>query len=307
MAFFLHSDLRIFGMNRFTTLPHIAVNQVIVFVGCALIFLASCANPAASVKDEAAEFLRRFPDHVVETRTQGRELRYVWIGDANKRPVLFVHGSPGSWEGWAHFLLDEKLRERFQLIAVDRLGYGGSGEGASEGSLEKQAAAAMEALKVNHSGASVILVGHSYGGPVVARMAMSFPGQVGGVVFVASSVDPSLEKTKWYQYPASWWPIRSLIPSSLRVCNEEIFVLKTELERMLADWPFFRAKVVLIQGADDPLVAPENLDFLTGHIRKALIVKSSRVAGLNHFVPWKRPDLILDGIWEIEKSLGGAL
>lgn len=285
----------------------IAVTCAVALGGCASVLLVGCANPAASVKDDAAAFLRQYPDHVVETRAQGRALGYVWIGDAGKRPVLFVHGSPGSWEGWAHFLMDEKLREHFQLIAVDRLGYGGSGKGTSKGSLEKQAEAAMEALKVNHSGASVILVGHSYGGPVVARMAMSFPAQVGGVVFVASSVDPSLERTKWYQYPASWWPIRSLIPSSLRVCNEEIFALKAELEKMLTDWSSFRAKAVFIQGADDPLVAPENLDFLAAHIKKELIVTSVRVAGLNHFVPWKRPDLIFDGIWEIEKSLGGSL
>lgn len=306
MAFLIYRNLRILRVNWLSDFRFIVIKYVNPLF-CVFVLLVGCANPAASVKDEAREFLRQFPDHVVETRAQGRAVRYVWIGDANKRPVLFVHGSPGSWEGWAHFLLDNKLREHFQLIAVDRLGYGGSGEGASEGSLDKQASAAIEALKINHSGASAILVGHSYGGPVVARMAMKFPEQVGGVVFVASSVDPSLEKNKWYQYVASWWPIRLLIPSSLRVCNEEIFALKAELERMLSAWPSFRAKVVLVQGADDPLVPPENLNFLMAHIRKELIVKNSRVAGLNHFIPWKRPDLIFDGVWELEKSLGGAL
>lgn len=282
---------------------NLAVVCAVALGSCAAVHSVGCANPAASVKDEAAEFLRRYPDHVVETRTQDRALRYAWIGDSNKRAVLFVHGSPGSWEGWAHFLLDTKLQEHFQLIAVDRPGFGGSEEGVSERSVQKQAEIVLNALQVNRSGLSAILVGHSYGGPVVAQAAMNHPERVGGVVLVASSVSPDFEKTKWFQYPASWWPIRILIPASLRACNEEIFALKDELSRMLSGWPALRAKVVLIQGVDDPLVAPENLDFLNEHVRKDLIVKSVRVAGLNHFVPWKRPDLIFDGIWDLESVL----
>jgi len=288
----------------------------------AAICICGCVNPAASVKNDVAEFVQQFPDHIVSVKVPERasgsqtsaersphlkahdkSLRYAWIGERDKRPVLLVHGSPGSWDGWAHFLLDKKLQEHFQVIAVDRPGFGGSDEGVSERSVQKQADLVAEALKINTSGLPAILVGHSYGGPVVAQLAMSYPNRIGGVVFVASSVDPAMEKTKWYQYPASWWPIRVLIPSSLRVCNEEIFALKDELTRMLATWSQFQAKAILIQGEDDPLVDPENLNFLNQHIDKGLIVKSVHVAGLNHFVPWKRPDLIFDGIWEIEKSL----
>ena len=193
--------------------------------------------------------------------------------------------------------------KHFQLIAVDRPGYGGSGEGMSEGSLKEQAAVVMEALQVNQSGLPAILVGHSYGGPVIAQMAISYPDRVAGLVFVASSVSPDLESTKWFQYPATWWPLRVLIPTSLRVCNEEILPLKQELLRILPEWSLIRAKVVLIQGEEDELVPKENLDFLVSHLRSEQIVKIDRVAGLNHFVPWKRPDLILDGIWSLEKTL----
>jgi pimeloyl-ACP methyl ester carboxylesterase len=160
-----------------------------------------------------------------------------------------------------------------------------------------------EALRTNESGLPAILVGHSYGGPVVAKMAMQTSAKIAGVIFVAASVDPTLEKTKWYQYPASWWPIRLLVPSELRVCNEEIFALKAELEEMLPAWKSLRAKVAIIQGAEDDLVDPANQNFLLRMLPPELVVSSRSVPGLNHFVPWKSPDLILQAISELEESL----
>jgi pimeloyl-ACP methyl ester carboxylesterase len=268
----------------------------LLFLAMTSLALGGCANPAAAVKSEALEFKEKFPDHVLKLESRNRELQYAWSGDPLKRPLLFVHGSPGSWEGWAHFLLDPSLKENFQVIAVDRPGFGGSNPGESERSLQKQADLIIEVLKINKSGLPAILVGHSYGGPVVAKMAMSYPKQVAGVIFVASSVAPDLEKTKWYQYPADWWPIRDLIPSPLKVCNQEIFALKDELKAMMPLWKTFSAKVVTIQGEDDDLVPVGNQDFLLTMLDPKLIVKVDRIEGLNHFIPWKRPDLILNGI-----------
>jgi pimeloyl-ACP methyl ester carboxylesterase len=269
----------------------------------AIMMLGACANPSSIVQDDALTFKNEYPGHIQNVGNSGRKIQYAWSGDPKKRPLLFVHGSPGSWEGWAHFLNDQKLRDHFQVISVDRPGYGGSEPGETEPSLEAQAEQIAEVLKTNESGLPAILVGHSFGGPVIAQMAMSYPDKVAGLVFVASSVSPDLESTKWFQYPASWWPIRILIPTDLRVCNEEILPLKGELTRMLPKWSSITAKAVLIQGEDDPLVPPANLDFLIKHLRPELIVKTDRIPGLNHFIPWKRPDLIFDGIWDLEKAI----
>ena len=269
----------------------------------ALAALSGCANPAAAVKDDAIEFQKLFPDHIQTIATGDRHMRFAWNGDPHKRALLFVHGSPGSWEGWAHFLLDPTLRKNYQLFAVDRPGYGGSDPGETERSLLTQADSIMEVLKANQAGLPAILVGHSYGGPVIAKMAMSYPAQVAGVIFVAASVDPELEKTDWYQYPADWWPIRALLPTALKVCNQEIFALKGELVAILPSWKTFSAKVVTIQGEDDNLVPPGNQDFLLKVINPKLIVKNVRVPGLNHFIPWKRPDLIIDGIAAMAEAI----
>jgi pimeloyl-ACP methyl ester carboxylesterase len=138
---------------------------------------------------------------------------------------------------------------------------------------------------------------------VVAKIAMDHPSEIGGVVFVASSVSPDLEKTKWFQYPASWWPIRVLIPTDLKVCNEEIFPLKSELTKMLPSWSAITAKTVVIQGELDDLVPPANADFLVAHLNPDNLVQVVRVADLNHFIPWKRPDLIRDAIVAVDATV----
>ena len=265
-------------------------------IASAIAMLSACANPAASIKPEIESFKKQFPNHIETFSVQDKPVQFAWSGDPTKRPVIFVHGSPGSWEGWVHFLLDPELQKNFHLIAVDRPGYGGSNQGVTEPSLSNQAAMILSVLDLNQSKLPAILVGHSFGGPVIAKAAMESPQKIAGLIFVASSVDPELETTKWIQIPASWWPIRELIPSALKVCNEEILPLKQELILLLPQWKKIRARSILIQGEDDELVPPGNLNFLVKNLNSKTVVKVIRVPGLNHFVPWKRPDLILDNL-----------
>ncbi len=268
-----------------------------------LLVLTSCVSPLGNLQAEVNEFKKEFPNQIQNYEGKNRTMNYAWSGDPAKRALLFVHGSPGSWDGWVHFLRDPELLKNFHLIAIDRPGYGESGHGKTELSLAAQAEDVLEVLKVNKSQRPAILIGHSYGGPVIARAAMDHPDKVAGLVFVASSVDPDLESTKWFQYPASWWPFRVLIPEALRVCNEEIMPLKAELQKMSPFWKNISAKVVLIQGQKDDLVPPENLDYLIRNLNQKNVVKIFKIQEMNHFVPWQHPELIFQGIHEINAAL----
>jgi pimeloyl-ACP methyl ester carboxylesterase len=275
--------------------------------------IIGCQSPSHSIETDIRDFKAANPHQPLTYNADGRTMQYAWSGDATKRPIVFVHGSPGSWEGWAHFLQDQNLAKQYQLISVDRPGYGGSGKGQTEVSLKKQSQDIIEVLKINKSGQPAFLIGHSYGGAVIAQMAMDYPQQIAGLIFVASSVSPDLEKTKWFQYPASWWPFRSLLPSNLRVCNEEILPLKEELEKIRPRWKDLQANIVIIQGEDDSLVPPGNQDFILQNAPAANIVQSQRLPGINHFIPWEHPAFILEAIDQLSKkpaahfSSGGAL
>jgi pimeloyl-ACP methyl ester carboxylesterase len=268
-----------------------------------VILLSSCANPTVAVNSEIKRFKLEHKDQILKFNGKNGVIGYAWSGDPTKRPIVFVHGSPGSWEGWSHFLLDPELQKNYHLISIDRPGFGESRPGIPVTSIAAQASDVIEILKLNKSQKAAILVGHSFGGPVIAKAAMDSPDLIAGLVFVASSVDPDLETIKWFQYPATWWPIRLLIPSELRVCNEEILPLKSELIAMLPFWKNIKARSALIQGELDQLVPPGNQDFLIKQLDQKTIVKVMRIPELNHFVPWKRPNLIVEGIQIVNSSL----
>lgn len=209
--------------------------------------------------------------------------------------ILFVHGSPGDWRAFEHFMADPLLQQRAQLVSVDRPGFGGSGFGVPEPSLERQAALIKPLLDYFGDGQPSILVGHSLGGSVIARMAIDFGPKIGALVLVASALDPDQEELRWYNRLASLAPVRLLLPKSLDISNLEILPLRGELTRMLPLWDRVKADVIVIQGSKDRLVSPENADFAERVLRNAHVTVE-RIADIGHFIPWERPGLIRDAL-----------
>lgn len=228
-------------------------------------------------------------------RDAGRSLHYARIGVDTLPMVLFIHGSPGSWDAFISFFADSTLYQRAQLVAVDRPGFGKSNLGEVECSLRAQAAAIAPLLKRSQSAHKPILVGHSLGGPVAARLAMDYPRWIGGLILVAPSIDPDLEKKEWYRPLGNAFPIRYWLPPELRVSNQEILPLKGELQQMLPLWQTIRVPVTIIQGEEDNLVPAGNADFARRMLTHAP-VRIVMVPKTNHFIPWRRPDLIHDAI-----------
>jgi pimeloyl-ACP methyl ester carboxylesterase len=224
------------------------------------------------------------------------------VGPADATPVLLVHGSPGSWRDSLNLLRDTTLTARAHLIAVDRPGFGRSGRGVLETSLARQAqllAGVLTALAP--AGAPprpAIVLGHSLGGPVAARLAMDRPDLVRGLVLVAASIDPALEKTRWYQKLARWPLVRSIVPDELAIANDEIKPLHGELEQMLPLWSSVHMPVVVLQGDDDGLVPKENADF-AARVLTGAKVHMVRIPKQGHMIPWERPELMRDAILEL--------
>lgn len=232
--------------------------------------------------------------------SNGRPVHYALLSShrsgADSLPVVvFVHGSPGSWDAFIAFFNDSSLYNRARLISVDRLGFGKSGLGIPETSLQKQAAAVAAVIADVTPSGRAVLVGHSLGGPVVARLAMDFPNRVNSLILVAPSIDPALEKQEWYRPALASFPIRYLLPKELDVSNREIKPLKGELMRMMPLWASINVPVTVIQGDKDDLVPPGNADFAKRMLTHAP-VRIQMLPGMNHFIPWRRADTIHDAI-----------
>ncbi len=227
-----------------------------------------------------------------------RTITFARSGTPTGPLILFVHGSPGDWRAFEHFLSDPGLRRRAQMVSVDRPGFGGSGFGEPEPSLERQAALLQPLLDYFGGGRPAILVGHSLGGSVIARMAMDFGAKIGALVLVAPALDPDREELRWYNRLASLAPVRLLLPKSLDISNLEILPLRAELTKMLPLWDKVTADVIVIQGAKDRLVSPENADFAQKVLRNAHVTVE-RISDIGHFIPWERPNLIRNALIQL--------
>lgn len=261
--------------------------------GCALAMPREIRQIEKDNHAAAAALQAELPGAFHDLAGNGRSIHYVAVGaDKTKPLILFIHGSPGDWTAWARYLNDATLRQRARMMAVDRPGFGGSGGGLVERSLGRQSAEIAPLLEQAAPGQKVIVVGHSYGGPVAVRLGMDYPGKVTDLIILAGAVDPGQEHTMWYQYPADWWPITRVLPGALVVANREIRALKGELTDMLPRWSGLTQRVSILQGDQDDLVPPANADFAEQHLTHAAALQVIRIPGMNHFIPWTKYDLV---------------
>jgi pimeloyl-ACP methyl ester carboxylesterase len=229
-----------------------------------------------------------------ELSVGGRTIFYAESGDPAQPPVAFIHGTPGSWMAFGGYLGDDNLRRAARLIAVDRPGFGRSGYKQVLPSLQEQAALLAQVLRDAFKGRGAILVGHSLGAPIAVRLTMDNPDLVDGLVLVSPSIDPALEKPRWYNQVANWPLISWAIPTKLALANEELMPLEAELSKMLPLWQRVQVPVIVIQGQKDRLVSPASADFAErelGHRAKII-----RVPDAGHFILWQQPSIISDAV-----------
>ena len=224
------------------------------------------------------------------------EIEYVEVAPPageTRQLLVFVHGTPGSLRAFRSYLTDPILRKCFHMISVTRVGWT-TGAESKEPSLEAQARALRPILEMDRSGRGAILVGHSYGGPVIARAAMDYTELVGGLVFVATTADPELSGPRWYNYMSFWWP-EFILGERLMGANDEIMAVRPQLKRMLPRWENLTMPALIVQGDEDTLVHPENADFLRERLANSRMLPRP---GGDHFILWGDMPVIRDAIVE---------
>lgn len=213
-----------------------------------------------------------------------------------KQLIIFVHGTPGSYTAFRSYLNDPVMQEKFHMISVTRAGWRND-EDAKVPSLDEQAEALRPFLDLDRSGKGALLMGHSYGGPVIARTAMNYSDLISGLIFVATTGDPQLSGPRWYNRFAVALP-RFILGASLKGANAEIMPLRPQLEAMLPRWQDLTMPVLIVQGDKDRLVHPDNALFM----QRMLINSDVRYLhreGLGHFVLWEEAALIRDNLIDI--------
>ncbi len=257
-------------------------------------------------RDNDKDLLRYFSKKNIEAKIHyyqsgGREIRYISIDNPNaSATVLFIHGAPSSISYFKNYLADSSLLKNAQLFAVDRPGYGYSGFGKPEASIQKQAEIIRPILdSLHHINHPVILVGVSYGTSVACRLAMDHPGLVDGLVLVAPALAPGEEKIPAIAYTIENPLIKWMIPRMLISANAEKLSHRDELTKMLGGWNKIGVPVKYLQGAEDGLVYPSNAVFAKKKLTCTACLDVQLIPGRGHLIAFSEEKLIGNSIHEM--------
>lgn len=268
-------------------------------LGSILLIIASQASlgcvpgPRSSLKQIKAVERREVPSSKIESLRELRTSSLVAGDDLDPR-VIYIHGTPGDATAWADYLVSPIAD--LHAIAIDRPGFGFSTPARAFTRFEDQAAV-IEPLLVQRDGRWPIIVGHSLGGPIAARVAADYPDRVGGLVLLAASLDPSEEETKWYNHAVS--TLRPMFPKAIRHSNDEIVAGRRETNALAKVLANVRCPVIIIHGSKDHLVPIGNATYSKSALTHAEYVDVQELAGEGHFLPWKREKEVRSAIEQL--------
>lgn len=104
------------------------------------------------------------------------------IDQGTGQPVVFLHGIAAKANAWTE-VMDELDKNQFRAVAFDLLGFGESPQPDwLDYSVDDHARAVAKSIKQAKLGGPVILVGHSMGAVIAARVARLYPKLVGHLI-----------------------------------------------------------------------------------------------------------------------------
>ena len=250
--------------------------------------LSACANWFSREIPEVLPGTARFTDtglHFIDGGTPGKPL------------VIFIHGTPGSWQAFEHLLTDAEMQACCHMLSVDRPGFGDSEALGLQTDIAEQTKFIAELLQLNQSGTPALVAGHSLGGTVATQLALDQPKQVGALLVISSPLDASTADPRWYHRLGDLPLIKQIIPRDLHLANEEMLALPENLQRL--DLSKLTIPATIIQGGEDPLVPAQNADFFAQEmVHPEATVRRFPEDG--HFIIWQQPEVIKS---EIQKLL----
>jgi pimeloyl-ACP methyl ester carboxylesterase len=172
-------------------------------------------------------------------KVSGLTLAYRVSGDADKPPMVLLHGmaetSAYFWRGLiTHFERD------YYILAFDLLGHGDSSKPIMgyEYSIPQQArllCGALDALGLSQ----VVLIGHSLGGIIAARLCANYPDRVRSLVLYDVPLPSGVLGAMRGLLPSvparAWLPVSLLLlPGAAVVAS--IVPFRTVIQRLLLSW-----------------------------------------------------------------------
>jgi len=183
--------------------------------------------------------------------------------------LLLIHGAPGSLWGYMNLMDDEDLQKQFHIVSVDRVGYGKSKlkKRRHVTSISMQARALLPVFSLNKSDQKVTVLGRSYGAPIAAKLVSLVPDEVKELIMVSPVIDPEKERFYWFSKWGRNSFIQLFLPGDFNTATAEKYSHSDELKKLLPVWQNLNVPTTVIQGGNDWIADPTNIDFAKKHIK----------------------------------------
>jgi len=240
-------------------------------------------------------------------QTFKRRIRYITLNNNCRSTIFFIHGAPASLMESKEYFIDLRLRQTFNMIAVDRPGYGRSGYGVPEPSIKRQAEMIKAIIDECSIKRPLIIYAASYGASIGCRLMMDFPHIADGLVLVAPPLCPGEEKYFWFTPLVEHSFLRKVIPAHHRTSNTEKFYHKEELRKMSPYWAKIQIPVMYLQGEKDKMIYPSNAAFARENLVNVPSLEINFIKGQNHVIDKKENPFIIKKILELYDRIGQSI
>ncbi len=220
------------------------------------------------------------------------KLNYLKAGNDESCCVVFIHGAPGANDAFIDYIKDTQLLKKSTLIAIDRPGYGYSSREKKHYTIQEQSDIIgqwIKKMKLKHE--KIILVGHSYGGAMVAKLAMDYNQYIHSSIQISGAVDPNNEKIFWFSKLGNTKLIYRIESKTLKVTTNEKMNHANELLSSVNHWDSITKPYTVIHGNDDDLVPYINATYSMNKLNKN-ISKLITVNHGGHLLIWDEYNLI---------------
>ena len=265
-------------------------------------------------------------------------LRLHYVSKGAGRPVVFIHGNPGSHHDYSRTVLSEVARSH-RVFAFDRPGHGYSERPNGRGTTVEVQARLLRGAFRKLAIEKPLIVGHSWGGSVALAMALQNENELSGLVLLAPAAFPSGGSQWWAGLPhvpllgpvflKTLTPLigRRLIrnnlrdayypapvqeeylqvaerlwtgPGQVKACAHDDRDLNENLSRLSEGYAEIQLPVVIVTGDSDRLLKPvEQAERLHRTIRGSELIRLPRTG---HQIQHTHPESVSEAIavaWEL--------
>lgn len=273
------------------------------FLFCILLYFSSCYRQIIKSDAEIQKHYasKNYSPTFYQIDSLDKHIYIAQVGnDPTKPNLIMIHGAPGAWYGWMKQLDDTLLQSKFNMIAIDRLGYNKS-VGNSYLNIDTQVLIVEWVLKKFNLGQANILVGRSYGSPIAAMVAAKNPSLVQATCLISSASDSALEKYFWFSPLGKNKMIQSLLPSAINRATEEKYAHPKQLAIAKKYYNQVTCKTTIIYGNKDWVANPQNSILLKNHM--ICNPRMVCVDHADHFISIKKPDIVRRELLNLLKNI----